>query len=110
MASKAEASSTTGFHSRVLLVAFRAAFFQMFLHDGFFAGLGLEDAAEGINVFAGDGLEDDAAAFLHEVDTRAGLDAEPAPDARGNDQLALGCNVGGIHKLSVILLKYAIAE
>jgi hypothetical protein len=52
----------------------------MFLHDGFLAGLLFEDTAERINVFAGDGLKDNAVAFLHKVDARAGLDAEQAPD------------------------------
>ena len=77
----------------------------MLLHDGFLAGLELEDAAEGINVFAGDGLEDDAVALLHEIDARAGLDAEPAPDARRHDQLAFGSDVGGVHIISVISRK-----
>src|SRR5271155_1398698 len=67
----------------VFLFLFGAAFLQKLLHDGFFAWLLFEDAAERINVFAGDGLEDDALALLHEIDARAGFDAEPAPDARG---------------------------
>lgn len=77
----------------------------MLLNDGFLAGFQFEDAAERINVFAGDGLEDDAVAFLHEIDARAGLDAKPAADARRHDQLAFGCYVGGIHSFSVILEK-----
>jgi hypothetical protein len=80
----------------------------MLLHHGFFAGLQLEDAAKGINVFAGNGLKDDAVAFLHKVDAGARFDAEPAPDARGDDQLAFGCDVGGVHVVSVILKKDGI--
>ena len=81
----------------IFLFLFGPSFFQKLLHHGFFAGLELEDAAKAADVFAGDGLEDDAVALLHEVDARARLDAEPPPDARRNDQLALGSNVGGVH-------------
>src|ERR1700677_998875 len=88
--------------SLVLLFALGTAFLKMLLHHGFLAGLQLEDAAEGINVLAGDGLEDYAVALLHEVDARAGLNAEPPADARGDNQLSFGCNVGGIHNYSVI--------
>jgi len=73
----------------------------MFLHDGFLARLLLEDATEGIDVIAGDGLEDDAVALFHKIDARAGLDAKPAAYARGNDQLAFGCNVSCIHNYSL---------
>jgi len=66
------------------------------LDNGFLPGLLLEDAAEGINVFAGDGLKNDAVAFLHKDDTRAGLDAEPTPDARPNDPPAIECDAGGV--------------
>src|ERR1035441_5713476 len=90
------------FSFAVFLFLFGAALFQKLLHHRFLAGLELEDAAERINVFTGDGLEDDALTFLHKVDARAGLDAEPAPDARGDDQLALGGDVGGIHDVSII--------
>src|ERR1017187_9122385 len=93
------------FSFAVFLFLFGAALLQKLLHHGFVARLLLEDAAEGINVFAGDGLEDDAVALLHEIDARAGLDTEPAPDARGDDQLAFGCNVGGVHIVSIILKK-----
>src|ERR1039457_3540471 len=93
------------FSFAVFLFLFGAALFQKLLHDGFFARLLLEDAAKRINVFAGDGLEDDALTLLHEVDAGAGLDAETAPDARGDDQLAFGCDVGGVHIVSVILKK-----
>ena len=91
--------------STIFPVALGAALHQQLLHDGFLAGLLLEDAAEAADIFAGDGLEDDAVAFFHEIDPRAGLDAKPAADARGNDQLAFGCDVGGIHIASGILKK-----
>jgi len=89
----------------VLLFALGAAFFEVFLHDGFLAGFQFEDAAERINVLAGDGLENDAVALLDEIDARPGFDTESTPDARRHDQLAFGCNVGGIHSCFVILEK-----
>ena len=76
----------------------------------FSPGFSLKMPQKESNVFAGDGLEDDAVAFLHEVDARAGLDAEPAADARGHDQLAFGGDVGGIHIFSVILMTFCHAE
>src|ERR1017187_8633848 len=67
--------------SLVVFFALGAAFLQVFLHDGFFAGLEPEDAAEGINIFGGDRLENNALTIFDEIDACAGLDPEPAPDA-----------------------------
>ena len=89
----------------VFLRLFGAALRQMFLHDGFLAGLELEDAAEGIDVVLGDGLEDDAPALFHKVDAGAGLDAEPAAEVRRNDQLAFGVDASGVLHCFVFLRK-----
>jgi hypothetical protein len=53
----------------------------MFLNNGFLTGLLFEHSTKAADVFSRDGLEDNAVAFLHEVDARAGLDAEQAADA-----------------------------
>src|SRR5204862_3451454 len=88
-----------GLHSAVLLVAFRATLFEMFLHHGFLSGFQFEHAPKTADIFARDGLEDDAVPILNEMDARARLDAVTPTDARGNDQLALRGNVGGMHVL-----------
>jgi hypothetical protein len=74
--------------------AFGPAFGEVLLHHGFSSGLAFEDAAEGIDVLAGDGLEDDPAAFLDEIDAGAGRDPKPPAKSRRDDQSSLRCDTG----------------
>ena len=85
-----------------LLVAadFVGVFFDQFLGDGFFAGFEFEDAPEGVDVLAGDGLHDDFAAVFEEVDAGAFFDVELAAELGRDGQLAFGGDVGCVHVIS----------
>ena len=80
---------------------FGAAFLYQFLHDGFLAGLFFEDAAKAVDVFARDGLENDAVVLFPKNDGRARLDAEPASEPGGDSQTPVRCDAGGHFQFAV---------